>query len=189
MKPLLLATCLTLAAGGASAWTLDSDVSSVSFVSMKNAEVAEAHSFGSVAGSVDDSGKAVVEITLASVNTGIDIRDERMRDHLFDVASTPLAVVTADVGLDALEDLAVGARKTVELPLTVAAHGSEISYDADVHVTRISEDRVAVSSITPVIVEAFDFAYEDGVEQLREIAGLDSIQFAVPVGFDLVFQR
>ncbi|MEO1001319.1 MAG: YceI family protein, partial [Pseudomonadota bacterium] len=163
--------------------------SSISFVSMKNAEIAEAHSFGALSGSVDAAGQAEVEIALASVATGIDIRDERMRELLFNVAATPVATVTAEVPLATLETLAIGARETMTLPVTVAANGETARYDALVHVTRIGEGRVSVSSAAPILVEAWEFGYQDGIARLQEIAGLDSIQLAVPVGFDLVFAK
>jgi hypothetical protein len=40
-----------------------------------------------------------------------------------------------------------------------------------------------------MIADTLDLGYEDGVAQLREIAGLDSISPAVSVTFDLVVTR
>ena len=42
-------------------------------------------------------GAARVEIDLASVNTGVEIRDERMREIFFQVADFPSATVTAQL--------------------------------------------------------------------------------------------
>ncbi|MHA3916210.1 hypothetical protein [Halovulum sp. GXIMD14793] len=45
-------------------WTLDGDASSISYVSMKNAETAEANLLPGLSGTVDDDGKARIEIDL-----------------------------------------------------------------------------------------------------------------------------
>lgn len=178
--------CLALPTAAAD-WTLSTDASTLGFVTIKNGDTAEAHSLSGLSGTVAEDGTAAVDIPLVNVETYIDIRNERMRDILF--AAVPTATVTAQIDLDSLADLAPGARRTQELEVTLAANGQEVDYFTDVTITRVADDMVAVSTARPLIADARDLGYEGGVEELREIAGLDSISPAVPVSFDLMFSR
>lgn len=190
MRRLLLAAALTgIALPAAAEWSLKGDASTLGFVTIKNGDTAEAHSFSGLEGGVDEKGVAEISIPLSSVETFIDIRNERMRDILFRVADFPAATVTAEIPMADLADLADGERATSELDLTLAANGAEAYYFAEVAITRIGPDLVAVSTVRPMIADARDLGYEEGVAQLREIAGLDSISPAVPVTFDLLFTR
>ena len=72
-------------------WQLVSEASELSFVSVKAAHLAEQHHFKTVTGTVSDDGEAHLIVDLASVHTGIDIRDQRMRDMFFKVAEFPTA--------------------------------------------------------------------------------------------------
>ena len=57
----------------------------------------------------------------------------------------------------------------------------------EVVVARMSDGDLLVMSEKPVVVNAPLFNLADGVEALREIAGLPSISAAVPVSFVLSF--
>ncbi|WP_138468367.1 YceI family protein [Poseidonocella sp. HB161398] len=171
------------------AWDLDPDASAVSYVSMKNGDVAEANSFSSLSGSVSETGTVTVDINLASVETGIDIRNQRVRDLLFKVDVFPKATVTAEVDLEALGQIAPGAAAKMELPLSLSVNGTGSDYASSVLVTRAGEDRVVVASLAPVIVDAGELDFPEGLAKLRELAGLDSIQPVVPVSFVLSFTR
>ena len=54
-------------------------------------------------------------------------------------------------------------------------------------IARLSDSRVLVSSLKPVIVNAGVFDLANGIEELRELAGLPAISKAVPVSFVLMF--
>jgi len=58
-----------------------------------------------------------------------------------------------------------------------------------VAVVRIGEDRFNVVTRKPFIVLVGSHALLDGIERLREIAGLKMISLAVPVSFSLQFVR
>lgn len=169
------------------AWTLDGDQSAVSFVSTKAINVAEVHRFGELSGSVDDAGMVGVSISLSSVDTGIELRDERMREMLFDTARYATAEVTAEVDVDAIRDLSAGQSIDLTIEGRVDLHGQSQPLTMEVVVTRSGEHRLLVVSKKPVIINAPQFALSEGVEALREIAGLPSISLAVPVSFVLAF--
>jgi polyisoprenoid-binding protein YceI len=158
-------------------------------VSIKQGEIAEANTFESVTGSVTAEGAATIEIDLASVSTGVDIRDERMRDIFFVVASNPTATVTAKVNPATFEALGVGESADTTLDGTLSLAGVEAPFQAELSVTRAGSDRVIAVTDKPVIIDAGRFELTDGLSRLQELAGLDSITPAVPVTFSIAFER
>lgn len=181
-----LAMALAVPAG---AWTLDSDGSAISYVSMKNGQIAEPNLLTGLSGSVDESGTANVEIALSSVETYIDIRNERMREFFFKVADFPVATVSAELDMDDIADLPTGGTAEHMFEVTISTNGTENYYDAVAFVTRTADDRVMVNSKQPIVVHVDDMNYGDGIAKLQELAGLDSIQPMVPVSFNLTFAR
>ncbi|MEQ8953921.1 MAG: YceI family protein [Gammaproteobacteria bacterium] len=167
-------------------WTLDNDASRLSFVTIKADHVAEVHTFDLLSGSISSSGQAEITIELVSINTLIEIRDERMQNLLFETSIFPEATVTASV--DANRIAALGAGQTLIEPLQfeLAMHGGSNSYTTDVLITR-TDTGVIVSTLSPVIVNANSFDLVQGVEALREVAGLPRISNAVPVSFTVSF--
>ncbi|RDV24866.1 YceI family protein [Alteromonas aestuariivivens] len=170
------------------AWQLDKSASSLHFLTTKNAQVTEIHQFTALNGSVSDSGQLSVEVPLASVNTSIEIRDTRMKELLFDVANFPVATFTAQVPESLLRTQAGQTLQgTVEGKLTL--HGTAAPASFEVIVNRVDDDTLSVTTVSPTLVQAKDFALEEGVAALQKIAGLDSITLAVPVTFSVTFTR
>ncbi len=170
-------------------WSVDPAASSLSYVSVKSGEVAEANSFTGLSGSVAADGTASVDIDLSTVNTGVDIRNERMRDIFFDVANHPTATVTAKIDPAAFATLAVGETIVQPLDAKLTVKGVEAPITTQVSVTRIADNRVLATSTQPVIVYADALKLTEGLAQLQELAGLPSITPAVPVTFSIAFQR
>ena len=169
-------------------WVLDSDASTLSFISTKAVNIAEIHSFAMLEGTVDDDGAVRDSIDLASVETGIDIRDDRMREMLFETGSFSRATLTAMVDTEMLESLSVGESHSAAIEGQLALHGETVPLTFEVVVTRTGESGLLVASRKPVVVNAPLFGLAEGVERLREVAGLPSISNAVPVSFVLAFE-
>jgi len=186
----LLAALLTLLASAQAAaqWTLSADDSSLSFISVKAEHIAEVHSFARLSGEIGSGGEAVVSIDLTSVQTGIDIRNERMQSMLFNTDMYPRAQVSADVDAAALSSMAVGESAVLEVPLAINLHGEVLTLSAPLRVSHV-QDGLRVDTLAPIIVKADAFALVDGIESLREIAGLPSISRSVPVSFSLLFSQ
>lgn len=185
----LLAALLTLLASAQAAaqWTLSADDSSLSFISVKAEHIAEVHSFARLSGEIDSGGEAVVSIDLTSVQTGIDIRNERMQSMLFNTDMYPRAQVSADVDA-ALLSMAVGESAVLEVPLAINLHGEVLTLSAPLRVSHV-QGGLRVDTLAPIIVKADAFALVEGIESLREIAGLPSISHSVPVSFSLLFSQ
>ncbi|RNJ62599.1 MAG: YceI family protein [Porphyrobacter sp. IPPAS B-1204] len=171
------------------AWTLDPAGSRLSYVSIKAGEVAETNRFDTLSGSVSEDGTATLDIDLASVNTGVDIRNERMRDIFFAVADFPKANVTAKLDPAGFAGLAVGQSLTRPLKASVTIKGVSSDVDTEVLVTRVADDRVTVVPTAPVIISTDMFELTDELGELRALAQLPSITPAVPVTFSLAFKR
>jgi polyisoprenoid-binding protein YceI len=168
-------------------WQLDSEKSAVRFISIKNASVAETHSFGSMVGYVNADGAVQLMIDLASVETMIPIRNERMRELLFHTAEFPSARVTANVDPAVLDAVTGGGTVATELVLVLSLHGAERELTVPVLVIGEGDGRLQVLTPAPVLIRAEDFGLAGGVEALRKVAGLESISTAVPVTVHLVF--
>src|SRR5262249_8826711 len=108
-----LAASLTCTAGHA-AWRVDSGQSTFSFTTAKAARpgaaaLEEAQTSRQIDGPVGDDGRLVFDVELASVETNIGLRNERLKDMLFKVADHPKAVFTGTVDMRRVRALAPGA--------------------------------------------------------------------------------
>jgi polyisoprenoid-binding protein YceI len=183
-------TAVALLVGTTTAWAqweLDAARSSVNFVSIKNDSIAEVHSFAVLQGTVGKDGKVQLAISLDSVETLIAIRNERMREMLFETVTFPTASVSATVAPELVATLADGGTVATDLSFTLALHGAEKSFTVPVVLSVESTGGIQVFTPAPVIVNAADFGLEAGVAALQSVAGLKAISSAVPVTVHLVF--
>lgn len=183
----VLAACLFTSLASAH-WSLNNDASTLSFVTIKAEHVAEVHTFDVLSGEIEDDGSVEITIELASVNTLIPIRNERMQAMLFETNLFPEATITADIDLDQVIAMSPGSSEAIQLNFSLSMRETSRSYTAEVLVTRL-EDGLLASTLKPVIVTAEEFDLVTGVEALREVAGLPSISRAVPVSFTVLFDQ
>jgi polyisoprenoid-binding protein YceI len=181
---------LSLMAGTAQAdWQLQPTDSSLTFTSTKKGQITETHSFTSLTGAVDSQGAAQISIALASVETQIPTRNERMKVMLFEAQTFPIVNITANLSLDPMLTLAVGQSVTQEITLTINLHGISQTRVTVLNVERQAASVFVVTNIEPLLIDVADFELADGVQALREIAGLKSITPIVPVSFSLNFRQ
>ena len=175
-KKVAFLTSIALLAGSAQAqWSLDNSASTLSFVTVKADHVGEVHTFDQLSGSIDDRGNVEIMVELASVNTLIDIRNERMQNMLFETNLFPRAMITGDVDLASFVEMSPGASITAQVEFELDIHGVSNSYNTELIVTRLANG-VFASTSKPIIVTAASHGLVDGVEALREIAGLRYLQ-------------
>ncbi|MCX7079364.1 MAG: YceI family protein [Pseudomonas sp.] len=182
---LLLTACAALPAHAN--WYLDGESSRLSFITTKNAHISEVQRFLVLHGTVDPKGMAQVQVELESINSGIPLRDERMRKDLFEIKTFPQALISAQINLQPISDLAPGAQLELRLPLTVKLHGKEQNYNAELLATRLDDRRFQVVTLEPLVLNAEDFDLAPGLTALRKTAGLSAISLSVPVGAVLIF--
>lgn len=177
---------LLLSAGAHAAnWKVDNAESKLSFVSTKKVNVAEVHSFEQLSGGLNAAGEFALSIDLNSVDTSIAIRNERMKEFLFEVVDFPAAEITANIDTDKLNTLTVGQQLSETIEGKLQLHGQEQAMNFDVIVTKLADDTLFVVASTPLLLNVSDYQLVEGVEKLRELAGLPSISHAVPVSFYL----
>ena len=175
---LLLITQATLAD-----WRLTA-ASKVGYVSIKNNAIAEHNYFSGVTGSLNKKGQLKVSIDLSTVETQVDIRNQRMRDLFFEVMQYPEAVVTAQLDMQELAQVESGAPLELVKPFTLSLHGVESTAEAHLRIVSVG-GRAWVSTVRPILISAADFGLEGGVAALRKIAGLEAIAAVVPVSVNL----
>lgn len=172
----------------AASYQLNQEQSSLHFSSVKNTNLLEQHSFTKLDGSINKKGKAELVIDLSSVQTHIDLRDERMRDLFFNVAEFPQAA--AHIALDKmlLKQLKPGFNEVKILPVHVELHGKEKIYQQALRITVLANGAIQVTTVSPLYLDVADFALTDGLEHLRELAKLSMILPVVPVTLDIQYQ-
>ena len=188
--PIRLITAVGLMLSSLSAqatWQLVNESSQLNFISTKASHIAETHTFGLLSGSIADTGEAQLNVDLASVATGIDIRNERMRTMLFNVLTFPQAEITTDLDLGEFTSLTGPVVKTISAKLSLVGQSTQVQ--GDVLVVPVDGNTVNVTTVAPIVVDANGLEMVAGIEALREVAGLPSISYSVPVTFSLTFRR
>jgi polyisoprenoid-binding protein YceI len=181
----VLLLCATAPAALAN-WTVNSDLSRLSFVSMKATHIAEVHKFSRFAGGLADSGAIDVEINLASLDTLIPIRNERMLEFLFEAATYPTATISGQIDPAAIKALQSGEVAILAIEAMVTIKDSQTPVTTEVLVSK-HDSRVVVTSLQPVVLNTTSLGLSEGVEKLRELAGLPSISQSVPVSLVMTF--
>lgn len=181
----IMAGAMAQADGHAKGWTLDADNSTLAFGSIKKDYIGEAHRFRTISGTVGADGAVMIDINLASVETNIDIRNERMIEHVFKNVAT--ATLASQIDMAELTAMPVGGMATIELDGTVSLVGTDVDLYADMFVVRLSADRVMAITDSMVFLDAEEAGIDPGINKLMELADLPSITRAVPVTMRLVF--
>lgn len=184
-KTLFVALMLSSWAATAANWQVNNEQSQLSFISTKKDSIAEINRFTRLNGQLDNNGKFTLNIDLNSVDTGIEIRDSRMKEFLFNVVEFPVAALTATVAPSIIDELTIGASTTHTAEGILELHGQTKAIQIETLVTKLSDTELLVVSAKPVIIDAADFQLIKGVDKLKELAGLPSISKAVPVSFYL----
>jgi outer membrane protein OmpA-like peptidoglycan-associated protein/polyisoprenoid-binding protein YceI len=177
-----------IAAAQAADWTLDPGASKLTYQSVKKNTIVETNSIRNISGSLTEDGQAKVVFDLDSVDTGVDLRNVRMRFLFFETFKFPTATVTANIDKAAFADLPSKRRMTTKLPFKLELHGVTKDYEASVVVTMISDNMVSVASEAPIAVKVEDFGLLPNVEKLQVAANVSSIVPVASVSFDFVFK-
>lgn len=169
-------------------WVLNNESSTLNFITTKNSSKTEIQAFKKIQGKIAGT-QVTLSVDLSSVDTGIEIRDERLRELFFKIASFPTATVTLDIKKSDIYPMKPGQIKTLELDAEITLQGITQTIPVKLQVVELEKNQRLVFSSQPVIVNLKDFNLLKGVNALREIAKLQSINAAVPVTFSLLFTK
>jgi len=181
-------SCLAAANLAFADWQLVNDKSQLSFVSIKKGSVAESHQFTQLGGQLSDQGALTINVNLASAETLIPIRNERLTKFVFETVTFPQAVLTANLKEQLADIKTPGTRLLKGIDAKLNFHGHDKALKIDVMVTRLKNGDLSVASLSPVIIKGKDFSIIEGIETLQKLAGLPSIATAIPVTFALTFK-
>ncbi|CAH8192770.1 YceI domain-containing protein [Vibrio aestuarianus] len=169
----------------ASGYTLDSDLSSVGFSTIKNQFVVEPATISHLSGTINESGEFDVAVDISSVETGIPIRNSRLNDILFESLKYPKVKVMGKVDIANLKD----GSYNMTLPANVTFFGKTKSIEFPVIILK-SSDYLMVSSSSPVIVGLSDFGIPNtNLTKLAATVGGIHISDRVPVTITLSFKK
>ncbi|ESW67944.1 OmpA family protein [Mesorhizobium sp. C277A] len=168
-------------------WTLDPANSTLTYQSVKKNTIVETNKIRNLSGTLTSDGAAKVTFDLNSVDTGIDLRNVRMRFLFFETFKFPTAEVTAKVDPAAFADLATKRRMSAHIPFRLSLHGVDKDLEANVVVTMITDSMVSIASEAPVAVHVEDFGLLPNIEKLQQAANVSSIVPTASVSFDFVF--
>ena len=185
----LLSACLGISVNPVNAdWSLDNSASSLFYVTSKASAVSEVNQFTRLDGALSNDGLAVLDIDLSSVDTTIEIRDERMKEHVFQIGQYTHASVSLNFDIAELEALRIGQSYTQEYVAMLNLHGATQPVTAEIRISKMMDSSIQADLVKPLIINAATFGMAEGVEALREIAGLTSINNNVAVDFSLNFK-
>ncbi|WP_337108429.1 OmpA family protein [Mesorhizobium salmacidum] len=174
-------------ASAAPNWTLDPDASVLTYQSVKKNTIVETNKIRNITGSLNSAGDAKISFNLNSVDTGVDLRNVRMRFLFFETFKYPTAELRAKVDPAAFADLPAKRRIKATLPFRLSLHGVDKDLEASVVVTMISDTQVSVASEAPVAVHVEDFGLLPNVDKLQQAANVTNIVPTASVSFDFVF--
>ena len=190
---------LTLAAAGAVAlmstmahagdWTLSADESKIAFGSVKKDKVGEVHHFTGLEGSVAEDGTASVSIDVTTLETWIDIRNERMLKHVFDSVNFPKVSIATTIDMDEVSALKPGESTTVTAETVIGLTGNEVEVEAELFVLAVSDTKVLVTSDEMLMLSTEELGVTPGIDKLMELAKLPSITRSTPVTLRLMFVK
>ncbi|MBO9412593.1 MULTISPECIES: cytochrome c family protein [unclassified Ruegeria] len=185
LKAVTIASAIVATPALAEHWTLSPENSHLAYGTIKKDTVGEVNSFTNLSGHVGPDGKAEIEIDLSSVETNIDIRNERMIEHVF--RKTGTAALKAEFDMAEVKALGVGETAVIDVEAVLTLVGTDVEFDAEMFVVRVSETSVMVSTNDMVFISTEDAGVNAGVDKLMELASLPGITRTVPVTARLFF--
>ncbi|GAA6205215.1 YceI family protein [Thalassotalea sp. SU-HH00458] len=168
-------------------WHLTPADSSINFISVKKEHLVETHTFKNFSASITEQGQVNLSIDLTSVATNIAIRDQRMKDHLFNTSLFPKATFSAQLNTKMLTNLPSGTSENIDVTGEINLHGQKQTVTLKVLITKLTTDKLLVVNQAPLIISAEDFDLIAGINKLQSLANLPSITHRVPVNFILTF--
>ena len=173
--------------GAVNNFKVNSDLSTLSFATIKLEYVVEAAKITNISGQIDNNGILNIALPIKHIDTGIGLRNQRLNELFFNAANFPDAKVSAKLpeGL-LLEDSFM---RQLTLPAQVTIFGQTQELNFTVNILKKGGD-IAVSTVQPTIVRAKQFGIpSDNLNALASTVGGIAISDSVPVSFSLILSQ
>jgi len=177
---LVLTACQDHKISGHRLWKLNPERSKISIVTTKNNSISEVSEFKNFSGNIDGNNHLKISIDLSSLETNIPIRNERIQKHLFQTELYPTADIHAQLKPKNLDN----GLHTVSFDVDL--HGISAIIQAEFMVFEQNGNKV-ITLHKPLVINASDFALENGITTLKNLAKLNTIDFTVPIHLVLTF--
>jgi hypothetical protein len=187
MKRLLLILATTSFFTSAANWQLNPEQSSLNFVSVKNSTVAETHQFTNLSGSWSEQGAVQIQIPVASIETHIPIRNQRILDFVLNAKRYTEITALANIKPDSIAGLGVGKSTVITLPLTLNLAGETMTLMTNIRVLKVNATTIQATTESPIILNVDTAKLTAGVDKLQQLAKLNDISKIVPVTFSVSF--
>jgi hypothetical protein len=112
-----------------------------------------------------------------------------MKKFLFETDKYSSANFTTQLDKELINTLKTGQNQQLSLSGTLDFHGLQQVVTIDVSVVKLSADKILVNTIKPFFIKADAFSVVAGINKLKELASLPSIDYVVPVSFSVTFTR
>ena len=191
MTSLICAAALcasTAFADGHANWKSVNEGSSVAFGSVKKNVIGEVHHFSGLSGTVSEMGDITIIIDLSTVETNIDIRNQRIMEHVFPKGMAT-ATLTGRIDRDEVNELPVGDTALVDFEGALALGGIDVDIEAEMLVARLGEDRVLVTTADFIMLSTADLGIDAGIDVLMELANLPGITRVTPISIRMIFEK
>lgn len=169
-------------------WTLSAEESKISYGSIKKNTVGEVNHFKTISGNINKDGKVEVNIDLSSIETYIEIRNQRMLKHVFDITS-PNAILTANIDMNEIKSLDVGDTILIDTAGILSILGNDIEIDATFFIARLSENRMVAITDEMIMLKTATLGVDAGIDILMKLAKLNDITRVSPVNLRFVFEK
>ncbi|MFB2587986.1 YceI family protein [Acinetobacter sp. c1-l78] len=172
-------------------WVLEK--ANITFTSTKadtqSNQIKEDGLFTAYSGHLDKQGNFNMQIDLSSADTDIAIRDQRIKEWLFETDKFAQARIQATLDPEVINKLDINQKITLEQPLSLNIRGKQVKLNSTLDVTRTSTHTISVVTTKPVELDITKFGMSDGLVRLKEVMGLSDISYIVPVNFQGDFKR
>lgn len=183
--PALLLCLASLDAWSAHSWQLNAEASKIAYGSIKQEKIGEVNHFKSIDGQISSSGDVRININLASVETNIGIRNERLLKHVFKDQLT--ATLTATINMRAVEALPVGGSTTLAVSGVLTFSEKQVPITTDFFIARLGKEKLLATTNSMIMLSTEALGVNKGIDTLMGLAKLQSITRVVPVSVRLVF--
>ncbi|WP_261883755.1 YceI family protein [Vibrio pelagius] len=181
----LMACSFPLLASGH--FQVNEHLSTVNFASIKKQYIVEPAVISGVSGKIDEKGRLEITVPLNTLDTGVSIRNERLRAMFFDEKRFPSVNVTATVPEQLMGDEDLAIQKM--LPATVELYGQSKELIFTVNIVK-SGGHLMVSTAKPTVISGFDFGIpKESLDSVSNTVGDIALSPNVPVNFSLVLEK